>query len=197
VHACVRVHVQTSVIELLATVLADLPEAGLSLARLGLLHDRPLVTAASSDRVLDVVHLLHAHSVTALPIVTPDGRLDGVFSVADVRRIITYPKVFWTLFATVADYRAATTTFASLVGWVRKHVASPAWDHITGAAPLEEVVQVLTKLHIHRVVVTDAEHVPVCVVSVGDIISALVQEPEGYSPPGATGATAATSAVSA
>ena len=66
-----------------------------------------------------------------------------------------------------------------VLGWIRR-VFPPCWDGIVVSTTLGYVITVLEQMHIHRVVVVNEHKQPISIVSVGDVLAVLVEEPEGY-----------------
>jgi CBS-domain-containing membrane protein len=156
-----------------------------------------------------ITQRLQAHRISAVPILDDTGRLHGVFSISDLRQLLTHTRtapgrvlyapcspfpllcfsracaadVYPALFQSVREYRTRCGSSSAptnpVMGWIRK-VFPPSWEGITVGTTLGFVITVLEQLHIHRVVVVDSHKAPLSIVSVGDVLSVLVVEPEGY-----------------
>jgi hypothetical protein len=67
----------------------------------------------------------------------------------------------------------------------RPYFVSPAIPHPVPMPPCafvlwQHVIRMLAGLHVHRIVVTGYDGKPLAVVSITDVLAALVQEPAGY-----------------
>ena len=135
-----------------------------------------VITIPREMSVPGAAHLLRQYQISGAPVVDADGRCIGVFSRAD--------------FVSWADREGG----APVRGRRELPCAHSAWqvmDNDTGApdqvgqymtqdpvtvppdSPIGDLARMMTDVHIHRVIVVDAEGRPVGVVSSTDVLAAL------------------------
>jgi CBS-domain-containing membrane protein len=111
------------------------------------------VVVSEDEAIAGVAELLAGYEITGLPVVDSSDRLVGVVSQTDLVRLrgLTLP---WT-------------------GWhgltVRDVMTKPA-KTIAASAPLGEAARRMTDEHVHRLVVVDARHSPIGIISESDIV---------------------------
>jgi CBS domain-containing protein len=117
------------------------------------LMSRTPVIVGEDEAIAAVAELLAGFEITGVPVVDHDDRLVGVISQTDLVR-----------------FRGSTVPWS---GWhglmVRDLMTSPAIT-IAPGAQVEEAARLMTREHVHRLVVVDRRRVPIGVFSESDII---------------------------
>jgi len=134
-----------------------------------------VVTVTPEDSVLDAARKLHAHRISAMPVVDDDGRPVGMISEGDLLRrseIGTNRKRGSWWLQLFADEPALAAEFVKSHGSkVAEVMTSPA-ECVPENAELEEIAALLEEKHIKRALVTRGDAL-VGVVSRADLVRAL------------------------
>lgn len=140
-----------------------------------------LITLPADMPLREAGELLARGAVHGAPVVDATGRCVGVLSASDV----------YTAPAAVCDTdrgRLAAANCKRGCGTCRRAAAGPTVRQHMTADPVtvNAGAGILTDAHVRRVVVTDAHDRPVGVVSVGDLVAALVNAPADAREPAVT-----------
>jgi len=142
-----------------------------TLKELGLGNPKKMQTVAFDAPAVSAFTLITKHRIGAVPVCGLDGTLVGNVSAKDIRAVLQSPEVFSALFKPVTQFLEMVHTdlkFESLV---------PAICCKQNAT-LRHVISMLNTSRIHRVYVVDDHNKLLIVVSLTDILGALVTEPE-------------------
>jgi len=142
----------------------------LPLGEVGLANPKKMISVSVEAPAISAFQLITANRVGAVPVLGLGGEVVGNISARDLRAVFTSPDLYAALFRPLSQ-------FIALVHGDQIDASAPA---ITCRAShsLRHVIQQLTTSRIHRVYVVDDKSKLVSVVSLTDVISALVTEPE-------------------
>eukprot|EP00850_Spirogloea_muscicola_P021722 SM000259S08744 [mRNA] locus=s259:28957:30424:- [translate_table: standard] len=156
--------------------------ASRSLADLGLplQPSGHVVTVEVGQPVLEAFRTIVERGFGAVAVVeTGTKRLVGNISAQDVRFLVTSPETFAKRGSmTVAAFMETAKTLQTA-----SESPAPLMSQPLTCSPSDTLAAVISKLadaHVHRLFVTSAEHELLGVVTLRDIISRFVEEPEGY-----------------
>ena len=111
------------------------------------------VSITETASLAEAARILDAQKISGLPVVDGDGALAGVVSQTDLVRVR-------------ADQQLSQTWSGLAVGLV---MTKPALTiHVT--ATLEEAARVMSKCHVHRLVVTNGAAIPIGIISASDLV---------------------------
>ena len=139
----------------------------------GDLMTRAVVTAREELGFRDVVALLDANQVSALPVVDGEGRVIGVVSEADLLLKAAQDAVDEPRWLEPPDRREARAKAAGRIA--RELMTAPAIT-ATASMPVLEAARRLYEHGIKRLPVVDAEGRPVGIISRGDVIRVFLRE---------------------
>jgi len=148
-----------------------------TLADLGLATQKTIFSVSLDNLAIDAFKLMLEKRVGAVPVLGVNGQLVGNVSVRDIRSAVAKPELWSTLFEPVSKFLSGMRAADS-------DDMSPAIS-CNSTDSLEKVISKLCTSRIHRVYVVDEKAQLVSVVSLSDIISVFVSEPddkEGPSP---------------
>eukprot|EP01089_Gocevia_fonbrunei_P017883 TRINITY_DN593_c0_g1_i2.p1 TRINITY_DN593_c0_g1~~TRINITY_DN593_c0_g1_i2.p1 ORF type:complete len:329 (+),score=59.78 TRINITY_DN593_c0_g1_i2:109-1095(+) len=118
-----------------------------------------VINVYDTQKAFDAFRLIRLSRVGAVAIIDDEGKLVGNLSARDMKRIAGDAKYFTRLFENVKTFRDGRRI---------PHVS------VTEDKTLFEVLELLEKHNIHRVYVVDEEHHPIGVISLTDILAALL-----------------------
>jgi len=162
---------QSTIIKLLSDNLGKF--SGLvdkSLKELGLADNKKVLSVPIHTPAIAAFKLIAENRVGAIPIIGVAGAVIANISAADMRAVLSSPSLYGALYLPLSS-------FLSLANEDRVDVMSPA---ITchPSATLKHVIQQLVVSHIHRMYVVDERQHLISVVSLTDVISTIVTEPQ-------------------
>jgi CBS domain-containing protein len=117
-----------------------------------LMTQRPVVVL-EDDAIPGVAELLAGYEITGLPVVDFADRLVGVISQTDLVRL-----------------RGSTLPWTGWHGLLVRDLMTVPPKTIRGSAHLDEAARRMTDERVHRLVVVDAHHVPIGIISESDIV---------------------------
>jgi CBS domain-containing protein len=141
-----------------------------TLTQLGLAQQKTIFSVALDNLAIDAFKLMLEKKVGAVPVLGVNGQLVGNISVRDIRTAVAKPEMWSTLFEPMSKF----------IGTMRADsddIMSPAISCNAGDT-LAQVIGKLCTSRIHRVYVVDEKAQLTTVVSLSDIISVFVSEPD-------------------
>jgi CBS domain-containing protein len=171
-----------------------------TLSDLGLNTSHPIIGLPISNNAADAFHLINAHRVSGIPVLSSAGSLVGNISARDVRSMVGAPEKFDRLFDTVSEFivdinedrqaanaNANTNTAPSTPGKHSKApkpapVSIPVVQTVARDDSFEFLLHLLAKQRIHRAyvvrgrVTASGEPIrePIGIVTLTDVMRALV-----------------------
>jgi CBS-domain-containing membrane protein len=144
----------------------------------GDLMSKTVIAISRELSVKGAAHLLAQDHISGAPVVNADGRCVGVFSITDFvswadRENREVLRGRWDSPGAHSAWQVldADTTGADRVG--QHMTANPVIARPD--TPIGDLARMMTDLHIHRIIVVDAEERPIGVVSSTDILAAVAQ----------------------
>jgi len=132
-----------------------------SLTDLGLATPNPVVCVSSRDTFWDAFCSIRDHFVSGVGVVDDRGRLVNNISATDLKNLIRDPYHFQAMARPIADF-VDTSGFAV--------------QTCTPKDTLEDVMRRMQATRVHRLYIVDAEHKPLSVVSIRDVLAQFVRE---------------------
>lgn len=126
---------------------------------------RELVTARAADTLDAGWRLLHEHSIKALPVVRPDGGVEGILTLADFVRRLERPAQA----TPMAPSGPAAVTFTGTIGEVMTRHVRVASD----AMPVVALLPLFSEGGHHHLPVVDAQARLVGMITQSDVVRAL------------------------
>jgi 5'-AMP-activated protein kinase regulatory gamma subunit len=123
-----------------------------------------LLSVKTSDTYWDAFKLMVEHNVSALPVLDESGKLFNCISSHDLQYAVPNPHKFFALRMSIANCDIKTSRSSHL--WTCKKEDSFA-----------SVLNKLSESNVHRLFVVDSDGRPTGVVSLCDMIAAMVKEP--------------------
>jgi len=145
------------------------PVSKKTLKELNLGDPKKVLSVKSSAKLKDAFDIIRDADVSAVPVLDESGVVIGNISARDVRYIVGSAKLYKLL-------KMPISTYLEVVTDGRVHSAITCKPDAT----MEKVIRLLVENRIHRIYVTDDADKPVRVISLRDIITKFVKEPEGY-----------------
>ena len=136
-----------------------------------------IISVNEDDKAVDAFRLMSKHNISGLPVVSADGKLVGNISESDLQAIQSNAAYLKQLFQPIREYLADMARHRTDLG----PRARPA-RHLVICDPIDSYRQVVEKVvehKVHRCFVVDAENKLLGVITLHDILSALVK----FSPP--------------
>jgi CBS domain-containing protein len=147
----------------------------------GDLMSKTVIAISEEMSVKGAAHLLAQDRISGAPVVNARGRCVGVFSTTDFvswadRENRDVRRGRWDRPGAHSAWQVldADTTGADRVG----QQMSPKPVTARPDTPIGELARMMTELHIHRIIVVDAEERPIGVVSSTDILAAVANAAE-------------------
>jgi predicted transcriptional regulator len=143
-----------------------------------------VITVPEDMSLKAAAHQLAKAGITGAPVVNKDGRCIGVISGTDFVHCLE--REYWTVPAC-----AASPAFSSPWQALDPNTLPDLKVHecmtrdpvvVTSIANLGELARKMIDVHIHRVIVTDSTNKPIGIVSVTDILAAVVRAYQARSP---------------
>jgi len=142
---------------------------------LGLAEKKTIFSVSLDNLAIDAFKLMLEKRVGAVPVLGVNGQLVGNISVRDIRSAVARPELWSNLFEPVSKFLAGMRAESD-------DIMSPAIS-CNSTDTLEKVIGKLCTSRIHRVYVVDDKSQLVSVVSLSDVISVFVSEPEDQEAP--------------
>jgi len=126
-----------------------------------LMHRDPIVVRADAP-LAQAAQLIDHHRISGLPVVDDAGHLVGVISQTDLLQA-----------------RATEHLWANWPGLSVRHLMTSPAIHVGAALPTAAAARLMERERVHRlVVVSDAdERIPIGILSVSDLVHAMVARP--------------------
>jgi len=172
---------QTELLQFLAQSMYLLGDtAALSVEALGLCNFNKVIAVKGTDVVLDVVKLLSANSISAVPVVDDYGRLLANFSLSNLKGLKR--ETFSELLLPISDYLQLqrikeTETFISVD---TNKALRPQTCKATDT--FEATVYKIVSTRVHRLWVVDDQMKVIGVISVGDLFPPFLESPPAQMP---------------
>ena len=126
-----------------------------------LMHRDPIVVPADAP-LAEAARLIDQHKISGLPVVDASGYLVGVISQTDLLQA-----------------RATEHLWANWPGLSVRHLMTSPAIHVSASLPTVAAARLMERERVHRlVVVSDGdERIPIGILSVSDLVHAMVERP--------------------
>jgi CBS domain-containing protein len=143
------------------------------------LMSRDVVTIPRAMSLRGAAHLLSQARVSGAPVVDDLGRCTGVISASDFMRLTAEPE-------SAPEFAVCSSPDSFCAPWQMVEIEELPADTVgtymtpdpvmvSGQARIGELARKMIDAHIRRVVVVDAEHRPIGIVSSTDILAAVAE----------------------
>jgi len=141
--------------------------ASQSVSSLGLAAPKEVVSVALKAKAVDAFTLIHQKQISGVPVLGADGSIVGTITARDIRSMVGVPAMFERMYDTVEEFLQVIQT-----------ESKPATICVRPDDTLSTVLDMFVDFHLHRVFVVDENKKPIGVISLCDVISLFVSEPE-------------------
>jgi len=165
----VNIITQSRILQLISCVADDLPKTRKTIDELNLGY-KSVVCINKNQLAFAAFQLMRDNNVSAIAATDNNGLLVGIISVNDFKLVGYHIKFFHLLGQTVSNYLELVKRY-QVMDDIRP-------DQLTckGSDSLCRVIRGLTFYRVHRLFITDDNNKPIGVISVHDILKALLQQ---------------------
>ncbi|EGD80962.1 hsp16-like protein, variant [Salpingoeca rosetta] len=166
----VNVITQSALVQTLEANLNRFKDVGTkTLKEVGLGDKGLLFTVSLDDPLRSAFEKIKENDISAVPVVDAEGKIHGNVSARDARLIVGSTKIYKLLDMPIKTYLDVVTDGAE-----NSAITCKSTDK------LETVISQLVRSRIHRIYVVDDDGRPLRVVSLRNVLTKFVKEPEGY-----------------